>query len=89
LNLNAGCKRGQNGSVELQIPLLEIGRRDFFVFRAGEIRKKNKECEKRGDIGLLFEIIANFIYWHMYSELRQIGANFRAYHKFKRSPDTL
>jgi hypothetical protein len=24
----------------------------------------------------------------MYWELRQIGANFRAYHKFDRSPDT-
>jgi hypothetical protein len=56
LNLNAGCKRRQNGSAELQIPLLEIGRRDFFVFRAGGIRKKlyfNDNCriamgDKRG-----------------------------------------
>jgi hypothetical protein len=60
LNLNAGCKRGQNGSVELKIPFLKIGRRDFFVFRAGEIRKKMKNV-KNVVIVLLSEIIAKSI----------------------------
>jgi hypothetical protein len=33
----------------------------------------------------MFLIVASY----MYPELHQIGADFRAYHKFKRSPDTL
>jgi hypothetical protein len=40
LNLNAGCKRRQNGSAELKIPLLEIGRRDFFVYELGKLEKR-------------------------------------------------
>jgi hypothetical protein len=56
LNLNAERKRRQNASAELQIPLLEIGRWDFFVFRAGEIRKKMKNV-KNVVIVLLSEII--------------------------------
>ena len=49
---------------------------------------------KRGDIGLPSEIIANSIYWQelglfVFGTSSNLGVKFRAYHNFKRSPDTL
>jgi hypothetical protein len=34
--------------------------------------KSDKECEKRGDIGLLSEIIVNSIYFKKYDILRKL-----------------
>ena len=52
--------------------------------------KPDKECEKRGDIVLLSEIIVNSIYWQGITGQKSVksGVNFRAYHSFNRSADT-
>jgi hypothetical protein len=53
--------------------------------------KPDKECKKCGDIVFLSEIITNPMYWQEICSRNsdKLGADFRAYHNFKRSPDTL
>jgi len=49
--------------------------------------KKSGSCD---DIAFLSEIITNSKYWQICSRNSdKLGAAFRAYHNFKRSPDTL
>ena len=52
--------------------------------------KPDKECEKRGDIVLLFKIIKNSIYWQAIFIRNSIkyGFNFRAYHRLSYFLDT-
>jgi hypothetical protein len=51
--------------------------------------KPDKESEKHGDIVLLFEIIADSIYWQLCNwKSTKFGASFRAYHNFKLIPDS-
>jgi hypothetical protein len=53
--------------------------------------KRDSECEKRDDIGLLFEMIANSIYWQQIWSWNCIifRVNFKAYQSIRRDTEFL